>query len=81
VVRSVDLLEHDLAAERADIAIIGTPADVAQGVAERLVRCDVRAMLNFAPVTLRVPPRVAVTNVNMALELEALSYALNGRSP
>jgi len=80
-VRSVDLLERDLAAEHADIAIIGTPADVAQDVAERLVRCGVRALLNFAPVTLRVPPHVAVTNVNMALELEALSYALNGRSP
>ena len=81
VVRSVDLLERDLAAEHSDIAIIGTPADVAQDIAERLVRCGVRALLNFAPVTIRVPPRVAVTNVNMALELEALSYALNGRSP
>jgi redox-sensing transcriptional repressor len=81
VVRSVDLLERDLAAEHADIAIIGTPADVAQDIADRLVRCGVRALLNFAPVTLRVPPRVAVTNVNMALELEALSYALNGRTP
>ncbi len=81
VVRSVELLERDLAAEAADIAIIGTPADAAQAVAERLVRCGVRALLNFAPVRLRVPERVAVTNVNMALELEALSYALNGRSP
>ncbi len=81
VVRSVDLLERDLAAERADIAIIGTPADQAQRIAERLVGCGVRALLNFAPVTLAVPPGVAVTNVNMALELEALSFALKGRSP
>lgn len=81
VVRHVDQLEHDLAAEPADIAIIGTPADAAQAVAERLVRGGVGALLNFAPVTLRVPPSVAVTNVNMALELEALSYALTNRSP
>jgi redox-sensing transcriptional repressor len=80
-VRNVELLERDLAAEGADIAIIGTPADAAQAVADRLVRCGVRALLNFAPITLRVPPHVAVTNVNMALELEALSFALTGRSP
>jgi redox-sensing transcriptional repressor len=80
VVRSVDLLEGDLAAEGADIAIIGTPADAAQSVTDRLVQHGVRALLNFAPVTLRVPPRIAVTNVNMALELEALSFALGRRT-
>ena len=79
VVRSVERLEADLAAEPADIAIIGTPADAAQAVADRLVRCGVRALLNFAPVTLAVPAGVAVTDVNMAMELEALSYALNRR--
>ena len=77
VVRSGDLLEADLAAEPADIAVIGTPAEVAQAVADRLVRCGVRALLNFAPVALAVPPHVAAANVNMALELEALSFALN----
>jgi redox-sensing transcriptional repressor len=77
VVRSSDLLEQDLAAEPADIAVIGTPAEAAQGVADRLVRCGVRALLNFAPVTLNVPRHVALTNVNMALELEALSFALS----
>ena len=79
VVRSSERLEADLAAEPADIAVIGTPADAAQGIADRLVRCGVLALLNFAPVTLRVPRHVAVTNVNMALELEALSFALNHR--
>jgi redox-sensing transcriptional repressor len=77
VVRSSDRLEADLAAEPADIAVIGTPAEVAQAVADRLVRCGVRALLNFAPVTLNVPAHVVATNVNMALELEALSFALN----
>ncbi len=79
VIRGLERLEADLAAEPADIAVIGTPADAAQAVADRLVRCNVRALLNFAPVTLSVPPDVAVTNVNMALELEALSYALSRR--
>ena len=79
VVRSIEQLEADLAAEPADIAVIGTPAEAAQAVADRLVRCNVRAFLNFAPVTLSVPPQVAVTKVNMAMELEALSYALSRR--
>ena len=72
-------LEADLAASPADIAVIGTPAPAAQEVANRLVRAGVRALLNFAPVTLVAPPEVAITNVNMALELEALSFALTRR--
>ena len=79
VVRGLEQLEADLAEQPADIAVIGTPADAAQAVAERLVRCNVRAFLNFAPVRLSVPAHVAVTDVNMAMELESLSYALNRR--
>lgn len=79
VVRSIRDLEADLAAHPADIAVIGTPAAAAQEVANRLVRAGVRALLNFAPVTLVVPAEVTVTNVNMALELEALSFALTRR--
>ena len=77
VVRSHDRIEHDLAAEAADIAVIATPAGAAQGVADRLVRIGLRALLNFAPVTLTVPRGVIVSDVNMALELEVLSYALH----
>ncbi|MEK6768951.1 MAG: redox-sensing transcriptional repressor Rex [Gemmatimonadota bacterium] len=79
VVRAIEELEPDLSASPVDIAVIGTPAAVAQGVADRLVRAGVRALLNFAPVTLAVPHEVTVTNVNMALELEALSFALTRR--
>lgn len=81
-VRAESRLEADLAAEPADIAVIGTPAAVAQRTADRLVASGVRALLNFAPVSLVVPPHVAVANVNMALELEALTFALaRGRKP
>ncbi len=75
-VRDLAGLETDLAAQPSQIAVIGTPALAAQSVADRLVRAGVRAILNFAPVPLTVPPEVTVTNVNMALELEALSFAL-----
>ncbi|MBR9990766.1 MAG: redox-sensing transcriptional repressor Rex [Gemmatimonadetes bacterium] len=59
-----------------DIAIVAVPASAAQGVVNRVVAADVRAILNFAPTKLDVPEHVAVKTVNMALELEGLSYAL-----
>jgi redox-sensing transcriptional repressor len=43
------------------------------------VRAGVRAILNFAPVQLVVPDEISLKNVNLALELEALSFALAHR--
>ncbi|HEX6134580.1 MAG TPA: redox-sensing transcriptional repressor Rex [Longimicrobiales bacterium] len=59
-----------------DIAIVAVPAEAAQAVVDRVVAAGVRAILNFAPTKLNVPDDVAVKTVNMALELEGLSYAL-----
>lgn len=81
VVRAGDRLEADLAAEPVDIAVIATPAAAAQGVTDRLVRSGVRGLLNFAPVILAVPRGVALSNVNMALELAVLSYELRHPLP
>jgi redox-sensing transcriptional repressor len=78
-VRDVSQLETDLSAEPVDIAVLVTPAESAQGVAERLAGLGVRAILNFAPVQLSLPEQVVVKNVNLALELEALSFALSNR--
>ncbi|HMH81258.1 MAG TPA: redox-sensing transcriptional repressor Rex [Gemmatimonadales bacterium] len=80
VVQDVRDIEADLARESTDIAIVVTPADAAQDVVDRLVRAGVKAILNFAPVQLAVPADVAVKTVNMALELETLSFALANRS-
>lgn len=79
VVRDIKLLEADLKKEPTDMAILVTPAEAAQEVADRLVRAGVKAILNFAPVPLVVPNDVAVQSVNMALELETLSFALTNR--
>ena len=79
VVRDVKHLEPDLRKEPIDIAIVATPAESAQDVVDRLVRSGVKAILNFAPVPLAVPAGVEVKTVNMALELETLSYALANR--
>ncbi len=78
-VRDVENLESDLADHPPDIVVVATPEGAAQGVADRLVTLGVKAFLNFAPVQLAVPEDVMVKNVNMAIELETLSYALRHR--
>jgi redox-sensing transcriptional repressor len=78
-VRDVQHLERDLALAPVDIAIVATPANAAPRVVGRLVQAGIRAILNFAPVQLDVPATVVVKHVNMAMELEALSYALRNR--
>jgi redox-sensing transcriptional repressor len=58
------------------IAIVAVPAKVAQEVVNELTGCGLRAILNFAPVSLKAPEDVQVKNANMSIELEALSYFL-----
>lgn len=59
-----------------DIVIVAVPSEAAQPVVDRVVASGIRAILNFAPTKLRVPDGVSVKTVNMAMELEGLSYAL-----
>jgi redox-sensing transcriptional repressor len=56
------------------MAILTVPPSEAQDVANQLVAAGVTAILNFAPVVLRVPSLVVASNVNLAIELENLSY-------
>jgi redox-sensing transcriptional repressor len=56
------------------MAIVTVPAAEAQEVANNLVQSGVMGILNFAPIVLHVPEDVMVNNVNLAIELENLSY-------
>jgi redox-sensing transcriptional repressor len=56
------------------IGVICTPASEAQGVADRLVAAGVRSILNFAPAVLTVPRGVSVRKVDLAIELQILSF-------
>lgn len=76
VVRADAEMETALHRESVDIAIIAVPAEAAQSVVDRVIKAGVKGILNFAPVKLRVPRGVALKNVNMAVELEGLSFAL-----
>lgn len=73
---SLDSLEERLQAAEIDIVILTVPADVAQEVAERVVAAGVSGILNFVPIHLRVPPHVRVQYVDLAIEIESLSYYL-----
>jgi redox-sensing transcriptional repressor len=81
VVRDQRELEADVARLKPQIALITVPAEAAQPLVDRLVKAGLRAILNFAPTPLSVPKGVTLRSVNMALELEILSYALVNADP
>jgi redox-sensing transcriptional repressor len=56
------------------MAILAVPGTAAQEVTNSLVECGIAGILNFAPIVLQVPDEVVVNNVNLAIELENLSY-------
>lgn len=60
------------------MAILCVPAAVAQSVANALIDASITGILNFAPIVLAVPEDVMVNNVNLAIELENLSYFIQG---
>ena len=76
VVRDQKELESDIVKLKPHIALIAVPAEAAQQLVDRVVKAGIRAILNFAPTPLAVPAGVTLRSVNMALELEILSYAL-----
>lgn len=59
------------------LAMIAVPADNAQDVADQLVAAGVRGLLNFAPVSLTVPQDVALNAVDLAVQLEQLSFQVS----
>jgi len=67
-----------LPANHVKMAIISVPAVAAQEVANSLVQAGITGILNFAPIVLVVPEEVMVSNVNLAMELENLSYFIQG---
>jgi len=62
-----------------DIGIIATQAPSAQGVANKMVEAGVRAIINFAPITIDVPDGVVLRQVDLSVELQILSYYLQKR--
>ena len=62
--------------DRIDIAVIAVPAESAQAVVDQVVNAGVKAILNFSPGTLKVPPGVKLKSVDLTVSLESLSFFL-----
>ncbi|CAB4682864.1 unannotated protein [freshwater metagenome] len=73
-VTHADELSQIVQAKSVSIGIIATPAQHAQEAADSLVRAGVGSIMNFAPTVLNVPEGVNVRKVDLALELQILSY-------
>jgi redox-sensing transcriptional repressor len=70
------VVEHGVA-----IGVIATPAEAAQGVADRMVAAGITSILNFAPTVLAVPDRVGVRKVDLSIELQILAYHEQRKGP
>lgn len=73
-VHDVSEMEDFISSNEVKLAIQCVPIGFAQEVTNRLVACGIQGILNFSPIRLEVPAEVTVNNVDLALELEHLSY-------
>jgi redox-sensing transcriptional repressor len=73
-VEHIDRLEDVVRSNAVAIAVIATPASVAQTACDRLVAAGVSSILNFAPTVLAVPEHVEVRKVDMSIELQILAF-------
>ena len=80
-IRDPSALEKQLQQLGVELVILAVPARAAQELTDRAVRGGVKGILNFAPIRLKVPPTVPVEDVNLVMQLEALSFAITQREP
>src|SRR6478672_1454214 len=78
-VRPIESLAEDNRERPVDIAVITVPAAAAQRVVDQVVAAGITGIMSFAPIQLHVPADVTLNTVNMAMELERLSFALSNR--
>lgn len=77
-IHGMDKLQEVMQLHGVKMAILTVPASAAQEVANSLIAIGITGILNFAPLVLHVPDDVMVNNVNLAIELENLSYFIQG---
>jgi redox-sensing transcriptional repressor len=69
-------LKEELEGANIYVAMIAVPTSQAQEVAEQLVEAGVRAILNYAPVNLNMPPEVRVQHIDPSVHLQHMTYYL-----
>ncbi len=75
-VSDVKDLACNLKEHKIDMVILAVPASAAQRVTDDVVSAGIKSILNFAPTHIKVPANVTLRSVNMAMELEHLSFSL-----
>jgi redox-sensing transcriptional repressor len=70
-------LEATIQKQQIRLAMIAVPADNAQDVVDQLVAAGIRGILNFAPTSVNVPANIALTAVDLSVQLEQLSFQVN----
>lgn len=73
-IQSLDDVPALIEKQGVKLAILAVPAEHAQAVADQLIDAGVRGLLNFAPVSITVPPHVALNAVDLAVQLEQLAF-------
>jgi redox-sensing transcriptional repressor len=76
IVADVRDLKKMVTSEKIDLVIIAVPAPAAQAVCDEVLAGGIKAIMNFAPINLKVPDNIVLRNQNMCIELEHLSFAL-----
>ncbi|MGN6370180.1 MAG: redox-sensing transcriptional repressor Rex [Phycisphaerae bacterium] len=76
-IESMDNLPEIAAAQNIKLAIMSVPGESAQVVADKLVAAGIRGILNFAPVSVTHPADVSVQSVDLAVQLEQLSFKMS----
>lgn len=76
VVSDIRNIEGELREAKIEVVIVAVPASVAQYIVDDVIRAGIKAILNFAPINLKVPEDVYIRHENMSMELEYLSFAM-----
>jgi len=69
-------IEKFILAENINIGILVVPADSAQEVADKMVAGGIKAILNFAPLHITLPPEIKIHYIDLSIEFEGLTYYL-----
>ncbi len=80
-IESADRLAERVRELGAELAVLTVPAEAAQSVADDLSAAGIRGVLNFAPVLLKLPPRVKLVAVDLAIQLEQLAFLIQHGEP
>ncbi len=81
IVSDIRNLETELRDAKIEMVVLAVPATVAQYIVDDVIKGGIKAILNFAPLNLRVPEDIYLRNENMSMELEFLSFALVNNHP